>query len=179
MALPFFTEPTNLAMLTQAQENLMNFGDSIGETFFNYANFRDRAARAEYWWWVLFATVAVLLATALDYFVFYGWSVTPFTLVIGLAAMLPSLSAAVRRLHDTNRSGWWVFLPIGAMALVIAGAVVAAIDNPRNPLEGIGLFYVGVPLLLVIATGILLIVLLLMPGDEGNNRYGPNRYAGA
>jgi hypothetical protein len=62
---------------------------------------------------------------------------------------------------------------------MIAGAVFAAIDNPRNPLEDAGLFYVGVPALLVIATGILLIVLLLAPGDESNNRYGPNRYAGA
>lgn len=157
----------------------MNFGDSIGESFFNYANFKDRAARAEYWWWVLFATVAVLIAAVLDYVLFNGWSVSPFTLVVGVAALLPSLSAAVRRLHDTNRSGWWVFLPIGAAALMIAGIVVAAIGNPRNPLGGMGLIYVGVPALLVIATGILLIVLLLAPGDTGNNRYGPNRYAGA
>jgi uncharacterized membrane protein YhaH (DUF805 family) len=157
----------------------MNFGDAIGESFFNYANFRDRAARAEYWWWALFATAAVLIAMVLDHFIFYGWSVPPFTLVIGLATALPSLSAAVRRLHDTNRSGWWVFLPLAAIALVVAGIFVAVIDNPRNPLAGIGLIYIGVPALLVIATWILLFALLLIPGDAGNNRFGPSRYAGS
>ncbi len=44
----------------------MSFGDAIGECFFNYANFRDRAARSEYWWWALFATVVCLLAWLLD-----------------------------------------------------------------------------------------------------------------
>ncbi len=157
----------------------MNFGDSIGECFFNYANFKDRAARAEYWWWALFATAAVLIAMVLDHFVFNDWSIPPFTLVIGLATALPSLSAAVRRLHDTGRSGWWVFLPVIAAMLVFAGAAAAVLDNPKNPLGGMWLIYVGVPALVTIATWILLIVLLVMPGDTGNNRYGPNRYAGA
>ena len=40
----------------------MSFGDAVGETFFNYMNFRDRASRAEYWWWMLFAFIVSIVA---------------------------------------------------------------------------------------------------------------------
>ena len=156
----------------------MSFGDAIGECFFNYANFRDRAGRAEYWWWVLFSSVILLLAYGLDYFIFPEWNVSPFYLVFSVSAFLPGLSVSVRRLHVTNRSGWWVLLPIGAAVLYVAGLIAALSKNPRNPFEGVGLVYVGLPMVLLIATSILLIVFMALPSNPGNNRFGPNRYAG-
>jgi uncharacterized membrane protein YhaH (DUF805 family) len=155
----------------------MPFGDAIGEGFFNYANFRDRAARAEYWWWVLFSTVVLVIAAILDFLIFRGWSVGPFYLVFGLAAFLPGLSVTVRRLHDSNRSGWWIMLPIVATVLFLIGSFVAVENNPLDPLSGPGLIYAGLPAILVIGTSILLLVWMLFGSTPGNNRYGPNRYA--
>ena len=153
----------------------MSFGDAIGECFFNYANFRDRAARAEYWWWVLFSTVLLLVALVLDFFIFRGWAVGPFYLVISLAALLPGLTVTVRRLHDTGRSGWWIMLPIvtGILTVFASGYVEATSRGEPTPME---LALIGVPALLVLATSILLFVWMLLPSNPGNNRYGPNRY---
>ncbi len=157
----------------------MNFGDAIGECFFNYANFRDRATRAEYWWWALFATVVLLIGAGLDYLVFRDWETGPFYLVLSLASFLPSLSVTVRRLHDTNRTGWWIMLPFGAMILFFIGFIAALTLNPLNPFGGVGLALIAIPLALVLAVSILLLIWMILPGDAGNNRYGPNRYAGS
>lgn len=156
----------------------MSFGDAIGECFFNYANFRDRAARAEYWWWALFATILLLIGQGLDYVIFSDWETSPFYLVLSLATFLPSLSVTVRRLHDTNRSGWWVLLPFAPMVLFFAGFIAALTMNPLNPFGPIGLILIGVPTILFIAAAILLLVWMVLPSDAGNNRFGPNRYAG-
>lgn len=157
----------------------MSFGDAIGECFFNYANFRDRAARAEYWWWALFATVVLLIGGVLDFLIFRGWETGPFYLVLSIASFLPSLSVTVRRLHDTNRSGWWVLLPFGGIILFVIGFIAALTMNPFEPFAGPGLAFIGVSLLLLLATTILLLVWMLLPSNPGNNRFGPNRYAGA
>jgi uncharacterized membrane protein YhaH (DUF805 family) len=156
----------------------MSFGDAIGEGFFNFANFRDRAARAEYWWWVLFAVIVAMVATVLDLVVFWGWENGPFNLVTSLALLLPGLSVTVRRLHDSNRSGWWILLPIVPAILTFVGFIAALTLHPLNWFEGPGLVYIGAPALLWIGTTILLIVLMFLPSTPGNNRFGPNRYAG-
>lgn len=156
---------------------MMSFGDSIGECFFNYMNFRDRAARAEYWWWLLFAVVVAVIAWVLDFLIFRGWEVGPFQLVTALALLFPGLSVSVRRLHDTNRSGWWILLLIALSILVVVGAIAAAAANPFNPISGPGLLFIGVPFVVLLAFAILYVVWLVLPSNPGNNRYGPNRYA--
>jgi len=87
----------------------MGFGDAIKLGFSNYVNFTDRASRSEYWYWYLFAALG-LLATALVDSAIVGRPVT-YPLFV-LATFLPSLSVAVRRLHDLNHSGWWILLAL-------------------------------------------------------------------
>ncbi|MCM1355313.1 MAG: DUF805 domain-containing protein [Staphylococcus sp.] len=74
----------------------------------NYCNFNGRASRSEYWWFALFAfIVSIVISVA------FCWSDTIEYIVSGifsLAVLLPSLGLAVRRLHDTGRSGWWIFI---------------------------------------------------------------------
>ena len=74
----------------------------------NYAGFRGRARRLEYW---QFAIVNALVATALGAL---GASLkTPLPYLLYVAAIvIPSLAVAVRRLHDTGRSGWWLLLTL-------------------------------------------------------------------
>lgn len=89
----------------------------------NYAGFGGRASRSEYWFFVLsylLLTMAVALVCAL-----LGGS-TLLWIGIGivmLAVFFPSLAAQVRRLHDTNASGWWLLL----MFIPYAGGVIMVV----------------------------------------------------
>jgi uncharacterized membrane protein YhaH (DUF805 family) len=97
----------------------MNFVDSIKLGFSNYVNFTGRACRSEYWYWILFAVIGAIVARIIDYVI--GAPVV-YT-IFGLAVLLPNIAIGVRRLHDTDRSGWWLFLSfiplVGAIILII------------------------------------------------------------
>jgi uncharacterized membrane protein YhaH (DUF805 family) len=91
-----------------------------------YADFSGRAPRAEYWWFYLFSTVAVIITMVIDSIIgsnFGGTGYGIVTALIGLALILPSIAVGVRRLHDTDRSGWWLliaFVPlIGVIVLLV------------------------------------------------------------
>jgi len=79
-----------------------------------YAEFRGRARRSEYWFFILFTAIASAVGAALDA-IFrirsgaYGGT-GPIQGVIQLALLLPTLAVGVRRLHDTGRSGWWLLV---------------------------------------------------------------------
>jgi uncharacterized membrane protein YhaH (DUF805 family) len=97
----------------------MNFGQAISAGFSNYVGFSGRAIRSEYWYWVLFTVIGMIATSIIDIVV--GVSVTE--PLFSLATILPSLAVGVRRLHDLDRSGWWVllvFIPlIGAIVLIV------------------------------------------------------------
>jgi uncharacterized membrane protein YhaH (DUF805 family) len=101
----------------------MNFGQAISSGFRNYVNFSGRAARSEYWLWILFVVIVSIVTAGIDMAIFRDPQVLPINSLTGLALLLPNLAVAVRRLHDTDRSGWWLlllFLPlIGAIVLII------------------------------------------------------------
>jgi uncharacterized membrane protein YhaH (DUF805 family) len=92
----------------------MTFIESIQTCFQKYASFDGTARRSEYWWFALFILIASLIL---------GQISTTLSIVFSLATLLPSIAAATRRLHDTDRSGWWqllYFLPlIGAIVLIV------------------------------------------------------------
>jgi len=111
----------------------------------NYANFEGRARRTEYWYFVLFKVLLVLIiyptgialvgidenGSALNFPIL--------VFIVGYLAMLiPSLAVSVRRLHDTGKSGWFYLLNI-------------------IPLGGLVLF-----------------IFYLQDSDPGNNEWGPN-----
>jgi uncharacterized membrane protein YhaH (DUF805 family) len=86
-------------LLTQQQGSvIMNFGDSIKTCFNKYTDFNGRAARPEFWWFVLFTFLATLVLGMVSHIV---------SGLFSLAVIVPSLAVGARRLHDTNRSGWW------------------------------------------------------------------------
>jgi uncharacterized membrane protein YhaH (DUF805 family) len=85
----------------------LTFSDAIRSGFEHYTDFDGRASRAAYWWWFLFALLASVAAGILD----AALDTAPLLRVlVGLALFLPGLSVAIRRLHDTDRSGWWVLI---------------------------------------------------------------------
>ena len=92
----------------------MNFQESVKVCFTKYADFSGRAGRPEYWWFVLFL-VLVSLGLSLFSNLLSG--------LFSLATLVPSIAAATRRLHDTNRSGWWQLIAlvplIGLIVLIV------------------------------------------------------------
>lgn len=96
---------------------------AVATDFSKYVTFSGRARRAEYWWWILFYFVAFILGTMVDLY-FFGTTVTtdagfssstsfaPVTVALALVLFLPTLAVTVRRLHDTNRSGWWMLISL-------------------------------------------------------------------
>jgi uncharacterized membrane protein YhaH (DUF805 family) len=90
----------------------MNFQDAVRNVLSNYATFSGRAPRSEFWWWVLAVLIAVLVAGLLDSLLFGGsdGGFQPLSTVLGLGVILPNLAVAVRRLHDTHRTGWWFMI---------------------------------------------------------------------
>lgn len=87
--------------------------DAVKACFAKYADFNGRATRTEYWWFFL----AVLLGSAVALMVSYR-----LYLLFSLVTLLPMIAVGSRRLHDTNRSGWWQLLaliPFGVIPVVI------------------------------------------------------------
>lgn len=74
--------------------------------FANYVNFNGKASRPDYWFWFLFVFAVTILLAAVDGALTGGL----LGLLFGLGTLLPSLAYAVRRLHDTGKSGWWILI---------------------------------------------------------------------
>ena len=96
------------------------------EVLKKYTVFVGRARRKEYWYFVLFNIIVSMILLFVDNLVGTfnkesGFGV--FNSIYSLAVLLPAIGVAIRRLHDTGRSGWWLligFIPlIGAIVLLI------------------------------------------------------------
>ena len=92
----------------------MTFGESISVCFKKYVGFDGRASRSEFWWFALF-TFLVSLAV--------GIVRQSLSSLFSLAVLLPSLAVGARRLHDTDRSAWflllWLVPVVGWIILVV------------------------------------------------------------
>ena len=125
----------------------MSFADAVKSFWSNYATFRGRSRRSEYWFIQLFLLITNLAAAAIDLWLMDG-DVEQFMAnggggIVGLVwivvTVVPLLAVLVRRLHDTGRSGWWAV--IGLVPLI--GFVV-------------------------------LLVFTVMDSEAGDNAYGPS-----
>jgi uncharacterized membrane protein YhaH (DUF805 family) len=85
----------------------MGFGGAIATGFRKYVDFTGRARRPEYWFWMLFYWLLLIGLSILDAVVFGASGGGVFGLLGILALALPTIAVATRRLHDTDRSGWW------------------------------------------------------------------------
>ena len=91
-----------------------------------YAVFKGRARRKEYWFFLLFNLIVSLALTVVDFMTGTLDSELGMGLLSGLyslAILIPSLAVTVRRLHDTDRTGWWLLIGmiplIGAIVLLV------------------------------------------------------------
>ncbi|RLJ65065.1 DUF805 domain-containing protein [Sulfurisoma sediminicola] len=95
----------------------MTFIESLRTCFSKYADFNGRASRPEFWWWTLF-TFLVSMATGIVSEMLSG--------LFSLAVLLPSLAVGARRLHDTDRSAWFLllwFIPVIGWLILLFWAI--------------------------------------------------------
>lgn len=124
----------------------MNMQTAVTTVLQKYATFTGRAARPEYWWWVL-ATIILLvtlglvdgalIAPMMGHPSFDPEALQPLSAIASLLLLLPNLAVGVRRLHDTDRSGWWLLISL----IPILGSLV-------------------------------LLYFFVQPGTAGDNRFG-------
>jgi len=123
----------------------MNFGEAIKSGFSNYVTFSGRAARSEYWYWTLFVVLVTIGAGIIDRAIFDFEEPTTtglFGPLVSLVFFLPGLAVSVRRLHDIDRTGWWlliIFTIIGIILLIIWDCIKGTTGPNRfgpDPLGG-------------------------------------------
>jgi uncharacterized membrane protein YhaH (DUF805 family) len=100
-----------------------------------YADFNGRARRTEYWMFVLIYMIISVVLTVLGF--------ETLSALLGLALLIPSISIAARRLHDTGRSGWWQLIAliplVGFIVLIVFLAQEGHDENEygMNPKSGV------------------------------------------
>ena len=130
----------------------MNFGQAIKAVFSKYAVFEGRAARPEFWWWILFTTI-VYAATGLIALMSLGPILSAANAydVVGLAVLnsmgamflynlaalaffIPTLAVLIRRLRDTGRTGWYLLLllvPIAGYITILVTMMLPSKDAAK------------------------------------------------
>lgn len=116
------------------------FAAAVKRFFKKYADFSGRASRSEYWWWTLVSSVVGIILNIMVqsgvHYTAYGSTAGPGTFIGGilaliflLATFIPSLALIVRRLHDSNKSGWMILLGL----IPFAGAIILLVFMLLGP----------------------------------------------
>ncbi|MBV7407620.1 DUF805 domain-containing protein [Maritimibacter sp. DP1N21-5] len=140
----------------------MNMMEAVRAVFSKYAVFKGRSRRAELWWFVLFCFIVNIVLGVVDSVLFgtttetgslatgdYNFSSSTDTpilsMIFGLATLIPSIAVGVRRLHDINKSGWWILIGliplIGIIILIVWYAKAGDKGGNRfgpDPIDGAG-----------------------------------------
>ena len=157
-----------------------------------YALFSGRACRKEFWLFILLLVACNVIISNLFSETFIPWP----TLGLILVTTIPQFAVTVRRLHDTNRRGWWAIVwcltpyyfigmnlfstspdsfstheasPLSANEVILPSLIEISPSLYTSVLRKL-----WAPLLTVFATVIYFIVLLCLKGTLGNNRFGPD-----
>ena len=147
-----------------------------------YVGFSGRAPRSEFWWWSICAGLVLVIVLM----VLLGLEETDLesadpdadsgsiaVTILWIALFIPSLAVTVRRLHDTDWSGWW------ALSTMLCGAVpVYAAAFGAFALGVLASTAVLLPYLAASAVSLIVFVRMFFPGTRGDNRFGADPLAG-
>jgi len=112
----------------------MTFPEAVKSAFKNYAKFDGRASRSEYWWFWLFEIIVLAGSMVLT----LGDGIIAnigglIYIVAALGMFLPSLGLLFRRLHDTDRSAWWILISLIPLVGGIVLLVFTVLDGTPGP----------------------------------------------
>ncbi|QPM90670.1 DUF805 domain-containing protein [Pseudooceanicola algae] len=181
----------------------MGFAESIKTCFRNYVTFSGRAARPEYWYFMLFVILCSAILGMLDNALFgsggfrtssqtspgslsatAGYGNGPLGSLFNIVTLFPILAAGWRRMHDTGRSGIFLFYPmivmfgtltfgvlfgglVGATDALLSGDIVTALFG------GLGGLMLALCILVLLVSPLVVIWWLSRPSQPGPNRWGP------
>lgn len=151
-----------------------------------YAEFSGRSRRMEYWMFFLFQFLVgivfqVVMMTMVGGAAFSGRPSSIMAagglmvvllglyFIFALAMLIPNIAVAVRRLHDTNRTGWWLLAPL--VPYLLTFVLFALAVGGRSGAAGI---LAMVCMLAAAALAITLLVFMFLEGTKGPNQYGPD-----
>ncbi len=125
----------------------MSFVDAVAAGFKNYFNFRGKASRSEFWYWVLFTILLSLVLGTIETVIWPAAPLdsedieavlnatlsapTPLTSLANLLLFIPGLSVTARRFHDAGFSGKWLLLllvPVAYSIFAVIGVVAISVD---------------------------------------------------
>lgn len=122
----------------------MNFRAAVISSLTKSVDFWSRASRSEFWYWLVFVAVGEIVAAILDTAIFaVHTGFAPLPSVFTLIVLLPTVAVAARRLHDSDRSAWWLLIAltgIGVLPLLYWQSQVGTAGKNRYGLgpEGAG-----------------------------------------
>jgi uncharacterized membrane protein YhaH (DUF805 family) len=94
----------------------MNFQTAIQTCYRKYATFSGVAGAGEYWWFQLYYIIGVVVLSSVSNGLYLLWV---------LINIIPIWAAAIRRLHDTGKSGWWVLFPLVNVIMLCQSTVIS------------------------------------------------------
>lgn len=136
-----------------------------------YADFSGRASRPEYWWYSLALIVASIVVSIIESILGIDNMVGPYgplSLILMLGLLVPGVAVTVRRLHDTDRSGWWILVAV--IPYLIVG-IMAGMAGASGSMAALG--SAGMASILAFVGLVVLLIFMVLPGTPGDNRYGP------
>jgi uncharacterized membrane protein YhaH (DUF805 family) len=104
--------------------------------------FSGRASRSEFWYWTLFAFLVAVVSGIIDSALFPSMITSPISAITALLLFLPGLAMSVRRLHDLDRTGWWMLIALTFIGLIVllVWDCIKGTDGPNrfgpDPLAG-------------------------------------------
>ena len=87
--------------------------DSVISCFRKYFDFESRSSRKEFWFWQLFRILMFLSITYIE-----SLGLSGLLLISNFIFIIPEIAVSIRRLHDTNRSGWWILLTLTIIGII-------------------------------------------------------------
>ena len=150
-----------------------DFGEAVKVCFSKFVTFSGRASRSEFWYFVLFSFIAGFVLGFIDEIVRMSSGTSLFLSdILSLVLFLPSLAVSVRRMHDIDRTGWWVGAPyLFIIAVTIYASLVA---STTASIDVFGEAFVMLMLAAVVGMLAYLILMLVFYCTRGT--LGPNRY---
>lgn len=170
----------------------MNFQTAVKTCFSKYVTFSGRAMRSEYWWFFLFGILGSIVTGIFDSVLFGAENIQtevtdtsssfdaantgPLGSIFSLAILLPTLSVGWRRMHDTGRSGLFLFYPL--LVMIGIGTFMAAFGgfgaSETGQMSGIVAAITGLAVLVLAISPLIVLFWLTRPSEPGQNQYGPN-----
>ena len=150
-----------------------DFGEAVSVCLRKYVTFSGRASRSEYWYLVLFSFIIGFVAGFIDALLEMSGSGSGFfNALVSLFVFLPSLAVSVRRLHDIDRTGWWIGFPY----LLIVLMVLILTLSPSSLLDSSAMAPFAVTIMLGFVVAMLAYIVLMLVFYCTRGTLGPNRF---